>query len=193
MSALNNWVSDQLYALVGASPPDFRQPVLCRSFSDSCIRHNYSLMQSAYTAVGGLHHMCSDAAGYAESSVVAYVVSLAKRATNASVLATQLQGAGLPASSATQSFASELLARVPRAGQQAVSTYKQQEKAALSVAKKNRWGGHAVVAAPATRVSQITSHRSRQADVASACGRWQPVCSSFSIAKRFRTSLMLRV
>lgn len=76
-------------------------------------------------------------AGYAESAVVAYVVSLAKRTTNAAALAKQLQGAGLPDSSATQTFASDLLARVPRAGA-AVNTYKQQEKAAIGVARKNR-------------------------------------------------------
>lgn len=77
-------------------------------------------------------------AGFAESAVVAYVISLAKKANNAAALAARLQGeAGLPASSATQTFASELLASVPRAGA-AVNTYKQQEKAAVSVSRKNR-------------------------------------------------------
>ena len=53
--------------------------------------------------------------GFAEGAVVAYVISLAKKASNAGALAARLQGeAGLPASSATQTFASELLARVPR-------------------------------------------------------------------------------
>lgn len=76
--------------------------------------------------------------GFAEGAVVAYVISLAKKASNAGTLAARLQGeAGLPASSATQTFASELLARVPRAGA-AVNTYQQQEKAAISVARKNR-------------------------------------------------------
>ena len=78
--------------------------------------------------------------GFAEGAVVAYVISLAKKANNAGALAARLQGeAGLPASSTTQTFASELLARVPRAGA-AVNTYQQQEKAAISVARKNRCG-----------------------------------------------------
>lgn len=54
--------------------------------------------------------------GYAESAVVAFIVSLARRASGPDALAAQLEAQGLPAGGATRSFAAELLSRCGRGG-----------------------------------------------------------------------------
>ena len=76
-------------------------------------------------------------AGLSESSLVSYVISLAKRARDIGSLAAQLQGQGLPATGATHAFAAALLTRVARPAA-APSAYKQQEQAAMAAARKNR-------------------------------------------------------
>lgn len=78
-------------------------------------------------------------AGLSESSVVSYVTSVAKRATDGAKLARQLEGAGLPATQATRTFAEALLLRFSSKAPAAPSVYKQQESKAIAVAKKNRF------------------------------------------------------
>ncbi|EIE19374.1 P-loop containing nucleoside triphosphate hydrolase protein [Coccomyxa subellipsoidea C-169] len=91
---LDNWVSDQLYALLG----------------------------------------------FAESAVVSYVVSLGRKASNAAVLARQLEGQGLPSGMETRRFAEDLLAKIPRAGAapgRAALQYQQRERDAAAFVRKN--------------------------------------------------------
>ena len=138
MAELNEWVSDQLYALIGE----------CRMLSSTAHAFWVSL-HCAQQFLRCRHTQCHSprwcsqhdppCAGLADGATVSFSISMAKRASSVAALAVQLQGVGLPASGATYSFAADLLARVPRPGQApAISTYKQQEKADLIVARKNR-------------------------------------------------------
>lgn len=76
--------------------------------------------------------------GLSESAVVSFVVSVAKRATDGARLAQQLEGAGLPPTQATRTFANELLQRFSTQAPVAPSAYRQQEDKAVALAAKNR-------------------------------------------------------
>ena len=70
--------------------------------------------------------------------MVSFVISLGRKASNGAALAEQLHTQGdLPESSQLQSFASALIARIPRAGV-APSAYKQQEREAIAAQRQNR-------------------------------------------------------
>ena len=66
------------------------------------------------TSLSSLHFPLQT--GYAESAVVAFIVSLVRRASGPDALAAQLEAQGLPAGGATRSFASELLSRCGHGG-----------------------------------------------------------------------------
>ncbi|KAK9845793.1 hypothetical protein WJX81_002540 [Elliptochloris bilobata] len=74
--------------------------------------------------------------GLSEDAVVTFVKALARKATSASALASQLQGQGLPRSSETLRFAEELLARTPRAGA-ASNAYRERERQAAALVRQN--------------------------------------------------------
>ena len=57
--------------------------------------------------------------GYSEPAVAAYILAVAKQATNPSALASELQQHGLPPGAKTAEFATDLYTKMPR--QQAVS------------------------------------------------------------------------
>ncbi|CAL8468358.1 g7898 [Coccomyxa elongata] len=76
--------------------------------------------------------------GFAESAIVSYVISLGRKASNAALLARQLEGQGLPSSMETRQFAEELLAKIPRAGAApGRAAYQQREREAAAFARKN--------------------------------------------------------
>lgn len=78
--------------------------------------------------------------GFAEGAVAQYIVSVAKKHTSADSLATALRQQGLPASSETNRFASELLSKIPRAGRGpgGPSAYQQQARIAKDLVRKNQ-------------------------------------------------------
>eukprot|EP00898_Chlorokybus_atmophyticus_P001287 jgi/Chlat1/2159/Chrsp17S02733 len=73
--------------------------------------------------------------GFAEASISAYILALAKKTPSAATLTSQLVGQGLPEGASTRQFADQLLVRVPR--QQKASAAKIDERAAADFARKN--------------------------------------------------------
>lgn len=79
--------------------------------------------------------------GLSERALVDYCISLAKRTPDASRLASSLESQGLPASSETRRFAQDLLSRLPGAAagnNKSASAYRQHERAAAELARKNQ-------------------------------------------------------
>ena len=74
--------------------------------------------------------------GFSQSTVVSYILAVAKKHSSADSLAVVLRQQGLPAGSETNAFASQLLKRLPRKGSSAAgpSVHEQQAKALI---KKN--------------------------------------------------------
>ncbi|CAI7793031.1 unnamed protein product, partial [Closterium sp. NIES-54] len=75
--------------------------------------------------------------GYSESSLVTFVIALAKRSSSVSALTSSLSSNGLPASPATSAFASQLASRIPSA-KKGPSAYKTEEKAAIEFARRQQ-------------------------------------------------------
>lgn len=76
--------------------------------------------------------------GFSESAVASYIVSVAKKHTNADSLAKVLQQQGLPTGAETVAMAQELLAKMPRAGKPAAPSAAQLEaRQAKTILKKN--------------------------------------------------------
>ncbi|CAI5949617.1 unnamed protein product [Closterium sp. NIES-65] len=75
--------------------------------------------------------------GYSESSLVSFVIALAKRSSSVSALTSSLSSNGLPASPATSAFASQLASRIPSA-KKGPSAYKTEEKAAIEFARRQQ-------------------------------------------------------
>ncbi|CAI5464562.1 unnamed protein product [Closterium sp. Yama58-4] len=75
--------------------------------------------------------------GYSESSLVTFVIALAKRSSSVSALTSSLSSNGLPASPATSAFASQLALRIPSA-KKGPSAYKTEEKAAIEFARRQQ-------------------------------------------------------
>ncbi|XP_038700417.1 pre-mRNA-splicing factor ATP-dependent RNA helicase DEAH1-like isoform X2 [Tripterygium wilfordii] len=76
--------------------------------------------------------------GYSQSAVVQYIVAMTKQATTPmDVLGKLLEEYGFPSTSETRSFSEELFARVPRKSS-AVNIYKEQEKEAAILARKQK-------------------------------------------------------
>ena len=122
--ALEAWISDQLYALVGElrvlSPKrgekrrdeeEIEMPLLLRRRR----RRRFTFFFAHSTSFHSTP-LPNQKTGYAESAVVAFIVSLARRAPGPDALAAQLEAQGLPAGGATRGFASELLSRCGRGG-----------------------------------------------------------------------------
>lgn len=78
-----------------------------------------------------------DILGLAERTTVNFVLALAKKANSVSDLVTKFEESALPATAATQAFARELFAKVPRKAA-GPSSYKQQEKEAAAYVKKQK-------------------------------------------------------
>lgn len=74
--------------------------------------------------------------GFSQSTVISYILAVAKKHSSADSLAVVLRQQGLPAGSETNAFASQLLKRLPRKGASAAgpSVHEQQAKALI---KKN--------------------------------------------------------
>ena len=79
--------------------------------------------------------------GFSERALADYCISLAKRSSDASTLASSLESQGLPSSSDTKRFAEDLLEKIPRqhgvGSKSGVSSYKEQELAAAAAARRN--------------------------------------------------------
>jgi len=73
--------------------------------------------------------------GFADGAVSAYLIAVAKKTTDVDKLVSELVDQGLPSGGATRQFASDLIARVPRKGQQ--NTYREAERKAAEAVRKN--------------------------------------------------------
>ena len=82
---LDNWVSDQLHALLGAHVPcTYTILVWQRELKQEGCEESVVDLQAQLDIAGH--------AGFAESAIVSYVISLGRKASNAAVLARQLEG-----------------------------------------------------------------------------------------------------
>ncbi|XP_038688523.1 pre-mRNA-splicing factor ATP-dependent RNA helicase DEAH1 [Tripterygium wilfordii] len=75
--------------------------------------------------------------GYSQSAVVQYIVGITKQATTPADVLGKLLECGLPSTRETRAFSEELFARVPRKTS-AVNLYKEQEKEAAMLARKQK-------------------------------------------------------
>ena len=62
-----------------------------------------------------------DILGYSESSIVDFVIAIAKKSKDTSSLLSSLENCGVPISEKTRSFAVDILNRVPTSSQPSVS------------------------------------------------------------------------
>lgn len=76
--------------------------------------------------------------GYSDGVVAAFIVTTAKKHTNASSLAQALQKQGLPVGPRTQQFAEELLGRLPRSGPSTNTAAAEEARRTKELLKKNR-------------------------------------------------------
>ncbi|XP_015869881.3 pre-mRNA-splicing factor ATP-dependent RNA helicase DEAH1 isoform X1 [Ziziphus jujuba] len=75
--------------------------------------------------------------GYSQSTVVQYVIGIAKQATSPSDVVSKLVEFGLPSSSETQAFAEEIFSRVPRKAA-GLNLYQKQEREAAMLVRKQK-------------------------------------------------------
>src|SRR5689334_7091600 len=79
-----------------------------------------------------------DILGYSEKTIVDFVVAIAKKSKDTPTLLESLEKCGVPNTAKTQSFAAEILNKVPRTQQgAAISQSKLQEKKAIETRLKN--------------------------------------------------------
>ena len=83
---------------------------------------------------GELHKLL----GFSQSTVVSYILAVAKKHTAAESLAVVLRQQGLPSGGETNAFASQLLSRLPRKGSSGPSSQDLQAKQAKALVKKNQ-------------------------------------------------------
>lgn len=103
--------------------------------------HSVWNIQTSNPEQGNIAHAFLLIAGLSEKALADYCISIArKHHSRPSELAKVLEGQGFPASSVTETFAQELLDKVP-SNDTSVSEYKRQEKEALRLRKSNeRYG-----------------------------------------------------
>jgi pre-mRNA-splicing factor ATP-dependent RNA helicase DHX16 len=76
--------------------------------------------------------------GYADSNVAAFLITIARKHTSAASLYTDLQrSCGLSSGTNVQTFAAELLERVPRKATNVPSVLQQQQRTARDMVRKN--------------------------------------------------------
>ena len=76
--------------------------------------------------------------GYSQSHLVSFMLGIAKKASSPSQIVSHLLDYGLPSSPDTQRFADELFRKIPRKSSSAPNVYKQAERDAAELVRKQK-------------------------------------------------------